>query len=320
MPAIQEDIPSFGLYASCHAATVCVHESRLLVAYFGGPYEGHRRTAIWISISSEGVWEAPRKVADGKVCTGMERACWNPVFFRFNDCLKLYFKVGASPQNWRGYEMESPDWGHTWSHPAPLPPGILGPTKNPPIHSGPLVVSGSSDERSGCALHFELTTNGHHWNKVFPASHLGLEGCIQPAILDLGEKHLLALARSSMGFLVQTRSRDGGRTWGTVETTVLPNPDSAICTLSLAPGRHVLAYNHSTMSRTPLVLAISADGTSWRDTQTIASGDGEFSYPALDFDGRAIWLAYTVNRTAIRLAKIVSDDLFRPHHQDGPLP
>lgn len=316
----QEDIPNFGQYASCHAATVCVHESRVLVAYFAGPYEGHRRTAIWMSTYEEGVWKAPRKLADGKVCTGMERACWNPVLFRCKDLLKLYFKVGTSPQSWRGYEMASLDWGHTWSHPAPLPAGIVGPTKNPPVICGDQIVSGSSDERSGCTVHFELSTTGRHWQRVTPASHLGLEGCIQPAILDLGEKHLLSLARSSMGFIVQTRSLDGGCTWDAVEPTKLPNPDSAICAISLAYDRHVLAYNQSTTSRTPLVVAVSSDGLTWRDTLTVANGRGEFSYPALTFDGRDIWLAYTVNRTAIRLAKIASDDLITPLRQDAPLP
>lgn len=105
-----------------------------------------------------------------------------------------------------------------------------------------------------------------------------------------------------------------------MEPTKLPNPDPAICAISLTYDRHVLAYNQSTTSRTPLVVAVSSDGLTWRDTLTVANGRGEFSYPALTFDGRDIWLAYTVNRTAIRLAKIASDDLLTPHRQDAPLP
>lgn len=105
-----------------------------------------------------------------------------------------------------------------------------------------------------------------------------------------------------MGYLVQTKSSDHGLTWGPVEPTPIPNPDSAVAALSINPAFHVLAYNRSINVRTPLVLATSQGGEIWLDYCDIASGKGEYSYPAMDWDGNALWIAYTANRTEIRLA------------------
>jgi predicted neuraminidase len=76
-------------------------------------------------------------------------------------------------------------------------------------------------------------------------------------------------------------SNDGGRTWGPMQATSLPNPDSGIDAVSLHDGRALLVYNPSREARTPLCLAVSGDGLSWRNVRVLEDGIGEYSYPAI---------------------------------------
>ena len=46
--------------------------------------------------------------------------------------------------------------------------------------------------------------------------------------------------------------------------TDLPNPNSGTDAVTLLDGRHLLVYNPTAKGRTPLTVAISADGKAWR--------------------------------------------------------
>ena len=91
-------------------------------------------------------------------------------------------QVGVNPKHWRGYIMRSPDGGVTWSEAAPLEPGILGPTKNPPfILSDGTILSPSSDEQGEWTSHVEVSKDdGFTWKRE-PDLHFG-QGIIQPSM------------------------------------------------------------------------------------------------------------------------------------------
>ena len=120
---------------------------------------------------------------------------------------------------------------------------------------------------------------------------------------------LRALCRSKHGVIVETTSRDEGRSWSALKKTSLPNNNSGIEALTLRDGRHLLLYNHlggeddeGWGPRDAIHLAISVDGKSWRVAALIEKAEkGEFSYPAMiqAKDGR-VHLTYTWNRTRIR--------------------
>jgi predicted neuraminidase len=298
----RELIPTFDRYRSCHASTIALAGDRVLVAYFAGPYEGHRRTGIWTSIKDRDQWGEPREICSGKRVVGIERPCWNPVLMQFTERLFLFFKVGKSPETWRGYFMTSRDRGDSWSDPQALPAGIIGPTKNSPILVGNQIVSPSSDERGGCSIHFELSHDGVHWRRNVLEQHGVYDGCIQPAVLHLGGRCLIAYARTAEGYIAKTKSDDGGNSWSGLELTGIPNPDSAISAISLAPDLHVLLYNRSPTERTPLVLATSLDGYLWNDRLVLEDGPGEFSYPSLARSAKGVGISYTHNRTSIAYA------------------
>lgn len=240
----------------------------------------------------------------------MERACWNPVLMRRNEEVFLYFKVGKSPESWKGYFTVSSDFGENWSEPKGFPAGIVGPTKNAPIGLGSAILSGSSDERFGCSVHFEMSRDGRNWRRIDPTGHGHCEGCIQPAILNLGAGKLVAYCRSSMGVLVKTVSVDNGETWSDLCPTDIPNPDSGIAAISLHERGHVLAFNRSTRCRTPLVLAVSSDGDSWTERFMLEDGEGEFSYPSLWTNGSTVGISYSVDREHIAYVELSESALY----------
>ncbi len=82
----------------------------------------------------------------------------------------------------------------------------------------------------------------------------------------------------------------------------LPNPNSGIDALTLRDGRQLLVYNHTAKGRSPLNVAVSADGRRWQAALTLENEAGkEFSYPAViqTRDG-LVHIVYTWNRTRIK--------------------
>lgn len=85
---------------------------------------------------------------------------WNPVLFNTGSEIKLYYKVGPSPQTWWGEVISSIDNGNTWSSPLKLPENIFGPIKNKPVKlSNGDLLSPSSTEDNGWRAHMERSTN-----------------------------------------------------------------------------------------------------------------------------------------------------------------
>jgi predicted neuraminidase len=81
----------------------------------------------------------------------------------------------------------------------------------------------------------------------------------------------------------------------------LPNPNSGIDAVTLADGRHLLVYNHTARGRTPLNVAVSADGKAWQAAAVLEGEPGEYSYPAViqTADG-LVHVAYTWKRRRVK--------------------
>ena len=249
---------------------------------------------------------------------------WNPVLFQpKKGPLLLFYKVGPSPSEWWGMLTTSDDQGLTWSKPRKLPDDILGPIKNKPVQlsNGDLLCPSSSEDK-GWQMHFERTSDlGEHWERTKPLNDGREAGLIQPAILELGGGKLLTLARSREDRIYQATSDDLGRKWSAVRPSALPNPNSGIDAVTLADGRHLLVYNHSTDARSPLNIAISTDGTTWRAALVLESEPGEYSYPAViqSKDG-LVHATYTWNRKRIKHV-VVDPKLLHPaDFEDGKWP
>jgi predicted neuraminidase len=83
--------------------------------------------------------------------------------------------------------------------------------------------------------------------------------------------------------------------------TVLPNPNSGTDAVMLQDGRTLLVYNHTRKGRTPLNVALSADGKSWQAALVLEDQPGEYSYPtAIQARDGIVHIVYTWKRQKIR--------------------
>lgn len=229
----------------------------------------------------------------------------------------LFYKVGPKPNSWWGMLMTSSDSGQSWSKPVRLPEGILGPIKNKPVvlSDGSLLCP-SSTEDDGWRVHLERTTDlGRTWTRIGPLNDGQEFAAIQPSVLFHPANTLQIVCRSRQGKVVEAWSTDGGATWGPMQATALPNPNSGIDAVTLADGRAILIYNHTPRGRSPLNVALSADGKSWQAGPVLESEPGEYSYPAViqTADGRVhvmyTWKRQRIKHAVIDPAKIRTRDL-----------
>lgn len=306
-------------FAQCHASTIAeAGDGDLVAAWFGGTREKHPDVGIWISRNESGRWSEPRGIANGVQYvltdgTVRRHPTWNPVLFQVpGGPLLLFYKVGPTPETWWGVRLESADGGRTWGTPQRLPEEVLGPIKNKPVllSDGTLLCPSSREvPGAGWTVHLELSRDlGRTW-QLTPAlkSEDGLNA-IQPSVLIHTDGRLQILCRSKEGVVATAWSRDAGLTWSGLQATKLPNPNSGTDAVTLADGRHLLVYNPTRPDegkwggpRTPLIVAVSTDGVSWRTLATLENEPGEYSYPAViqGADGR-VHVTYTWRRTRIR--------------------
>ncbi len=291
-------------FPSCHASTIVETKSGLLAAWFGGKAERSPDVGIWISRRDKKGWSELVEVANGIQESGERFPCWNPVLFRpSRGPVMLFYKVGPSPSRWWGMLMTSTNDGKTWSKPRRLPDGILGPIKNKPVQlrDGSLLCP-SSTEHAGWRVHMERTADlARTWQKTEPLNDAKEFGAIQPTILVYPSGRMQILCRSRQGKITECWSEDGGKTWTPMRSTILPNSSTGIDAVMLKDGRALLVYNHTPRGRSPLNVAISEDGKTWKAALTLEDQPGEYSYPAVvqSRDG-LVHITYTWKRERIR--------------------
>ncbi|OUJ74193.1 sialidase family protein [Hymenobacter crusticola] len=301
-------------FQQCHASTLVEDAGgNLLVACFGGSYEGSKDVAIWLTgISKTGSVSQPRSVANGVVSDTLRYPTWNPVLFKARaGKLFLFYKVGPNPREWWGMVKTSTDEGKTWSAPRQLPPGILGPIKNKPVQLANrtiLAPSSIEEKTERWKVHLEKSTDqGQTW-QVIPVDNASAFDVIQPSILVYPGNRLQILCRSKQGSVVQAWSTDGGNSWSTLSKTTLLNPNSGTDAVTLKDGSQLLVYNPDVPGkewfngRSKLRVAQSKDGQTWHDVAELENGTKEeFSYPAViqTHDGR-VHITYTYDRKNIK--------------------
>lgn len=296
-------------YPSCHASTIVeTRDGQMVAAWFGGTAEKNPDVGIWVARREAAGWTRSQEVANGMQPDRTRHPTWNPVLFQpKSGPLMLFYKVGPSPQTWWGELRTSTDGGRTWSTARRLPDGILGPIKNKPVQlsDGTLLspTSTETNERpSKWRVHFERSTDGGQTWTATPPLNDGVElAAIQPSILFHAGGKLQALGRTRQGRIFETWSDDAGKTWQPLRLTELPNPNAGTDAVTLKDGRHLLVYNHTPKGRTPLNVAISKDGRTWRTLVELETEPGEYSYPAViqASDGR-VHITYTWKRQRVK--------------------
>src|SRR5262249_55328924 len=103
-----------------------------------------------------------------------------------------------------------------------------------------------------------------------------------------------------------------GKTWTPMEKTNLPNPNSAIDAVLLKDERALLVYNHSDTEKTPLNVAISKDGRTWRSAVVLENQPGIFAYPAvIQTEDGLVHITYTWNKERVKHV-VLDPDKFNP--------
>jgi predicted neuraminidase len=292
-------------YPSCHASTIEETPTGLVSAWFGGKHEKSPDVGIWFSHYVNGKWETPVEIANGVQGDGKRYPLWNPVLFQVpGKELILFYKDGPAPDEWWGMLKRSFDGGKTWSAAERLPKDIYGPVKNKAVllKDGTLLCPSSSEDHDW-RLHMEFTRDwGKTWTRTGPLNDGVTTSAIQPSVLFLPDGRLQLVCRSENGFVLQAFSSDLGRTWTALEPSTLLNPSSGIDAVTLKDGRHVIVYNPVKKGRSPISVAISSDGKTWKDIATLENEPGqEFSYPAViqTKDGK-VHITYTWKRKKIK--------------------
>ncbi|YCM42918.1 sialidase family protein [Verrucomicrobiaceae bacterium 227] len=304
-----EFIYDTGPYPAVHASTIAESEHGLVSAWFGGTAEKDPDVGIWVSRQVEGKWTPGIEVANGVQADGKRFPTWNPVLFQpLDEPLMLFYKVGPSPSTWWGELKTSKDGGKSWSAARKLPEGIYGPIKNKPVQlsNGDLLcpTSHESDEKKGqWAIYFERTRDlGETWTRT-ELLHDGIKiSAIQPSILNLGDARLKAIGRTRQGKVFEVTSDDEGKTWGEVSLTEIANPNSGTDAVTLKDGRHLLVYNDTPKGRSPLNVAVSGDGKTWKPVLVLEKEAGkEFSYPAvIQAKDGLVHITYTWQRKKVK--------------------
>ncbi len=303
-------------FPSCHASTIAETPGGLVAAWFGGSYEGAKDVCIWVSHYNKNKWTPPVKAAEGVMNDTLRYPCYNPVLYQVpGGALLLFYKIGPNVEGWTGWMKRSNDHGYTWTEREALPPGFLGPVKNKPVLVNGILLCPSSTEKDGWKAHMEYTAdNGKTFSRSVPLNDASPITAIQPSILQYPSGRLQVLCRSTNGSINAAWSTDGGRTWGPMQPTGLPNNNSGIDVVTLRDKRQLLVYNHvkppvtadeGRGERSPLNIAISKDGKKWWAALILEQEPGEYSYPSViqTKDG-LVHIVYTWKRQRIKHAVV----------------
>jgi len=172
-----------------------------------------------------------------------------------------------------------------------------------------LPLSGLKDQRDDLKSLYIMKTkdNGRTWQTSAP-----YRGGSQPTVIERKDGSLFVMMRHKP-IIMQTISKDGGKTWSQAVPSVLPNPNAAIAMTRLKNGHVVLVFNNTQSGRSPLNIARSLDdGRTWEKPLTLEPNPGEYSYPCIiqTSDGR-IHISYTYRRYTIKHVEINENWLVR---------
>ncbi|MBE9479534.1 MAG: exo-alpha-sialidase [Chloroflexi bacterium] len=127
---------------------------------------------------------------------------------------------------------------------------------------------------------FLLSGNdGETWHRTNILTVPEERGAMEPTIVELAPDELYCVLRNKSGYLYETLSHDGGKSWTMPVKTNIPSPEAICKLLKLQSGRVLLVWNNqSSTTQRPrylLVCALSEDGCkSWSKPRIIATESG----------------------------------------------
>jgi predicted neuraminidase len=288
----------------------------LYLVYYGGANEYAVKTAVYGSRLARGTtrWSPPQPVARDPF-----RSVGNAVVWEAPDRMVWLFYVVRYGETWSTARVQlkvSRDHAQSWSDASVLSMEEGDMVRNRPIvlRAGDILLplyheTGHDTESVGpdsTSFFMRFHPASLTWTRTGPIR--SKKGNIQPAVVQLGDRDLIAYCRrggdydpKTIGYIVRAESHDGGQTWSEGKDSSFPNPNAAVEFLKLQSGRLLLIFNDSMTRRTPLTVAASADSDrTWPIRRNICEGDNDFAYPSAfqARDGR-IHLVFTSDRRTV---------------------
>ena len=279
-----------------HPASITeLRNGDLYLAYYGGAGEYATETSVFGARLKKGAaaWSAPRAIARDPF-----RSLGNAVVWEAPDGVVWLFYVVRFGDTWSTSRIQakiSRDGAETWSDAfmISVDEGMM--VRNRPIvlTSGEYLLpvyheTGHDTELVGpdsTSLFLRFNPATKTWT---PTGRIrSPNGNIQPAVVELSDRHLIAYCRrgggygpTTSGYMIRSESHDGGATWADGRDSPFPNPNSAVEFLKLRSGALLLVYNDSMTRRTPLTAALSLDADkSYPYRRNLAEGQNSFAYP-----------------------------------------
>lgn len=297
----------------------------LFVVYYGGEGEYATATGVFGSRLKRGSrkWTTPTRIAHDPF-----RSLGNGVIWQAPDGLVWLFYVTRYGETWSTSRVQakvSHDNAATWSDAFPLvnEEGMMVCNKPIVLHNGdyllPLYYEMGQDterigaESAGLFLHYDAKKK--EWKQT--GRIRSATGNIQPVAVELRENFLVAYCRrgggydpTTNGWLVRAESRDGGWTWSEGVNSPFKNPNASVDFIKLRSGNLLLVFNDSMNDRTPLTVALSADGDqSWPARRNVAEGPFDYGYPMAvqTRDGKLHLIFTSHERTTVNHAVLDED-------------
>ena len=105
----------------------------------------------------------------------------------------------------------------------------------------------------------------------------------EPVIVEKQDGSLWCLTCSNTGYLTESFSYDGGKTWTVGRQTKIENPATRFAISRLASGKLIMVSNSNSSNTIGMVVAVSSDdGATWEDKLCLF--DGYASYPTIALD------------------------------------
>ena len=302
---------------------VTLKDGTILFAYtqfYGGASDHSAARLVALRSRDDGrTWSEPELLLDNE--GGANVMSVSLLRLRKSGKIALIYLLKNSWIDCRPHLRFSEDEGKTWSAPVWMTnaPGyfVLNNDRVIQTRSGRLVAPvafhrargedpDSSKSFDGRALAFWLVSDdeGATWSEA--ANWYGLPaptrtGLQEPGVVETAAGELLSFFRTDQGMQWESRSSDDGKNWTPPAPGPMKSPVSPASLERLADGRLVAVFNdHSgevpftAGKRTPLVLAVSADGgKSWTGKRVLEPDpQGWYCYTALHLTPEALLLGY----------------------------
>lgn len=126
------------------------------------------------------------------------------------------------------------------------------------------------------------------------------------------DETIVMLARTEKGYIAESVSKDGGKSFGDGKATDIPNPNSRFYVAKLPSGRVLLINNDHNLQREVMTAYLSEDdGVTWKYKNCINFGD-HTTYPDADAYNDTVYLVYDHDRTGAKeiiFCKFTEEDI-----------